>query len=456
MIGNIELTNYRAFKSEKFDFSRLNIFVGPNNSGKSSALSALNLLAQSVSQNLADEGQLILNGSYDQLGTFKDLVNGGRSTTPIRISFTIKQYNYSFEMKYRPQRRQLEITKFKLLYDGDPVYEYYSSKDKYDLIIQGKKIEHIGEGVRKTRPKYHGFIPRFREAIKYSLQRNIVPNSVESEVYTFLRRAEMKINRFHSLVFETFKSYDTLGAFREMPQRTYLNSGETAHKIGRNGQNTVTILANDASRRGKEQSLLVNEVSEWMRNTGIASGIKVKYLTDRHFELVVVGKDGTDHNICDVGFGCSQVLPVLVSGIELLNQSKSRNQRYSSGMLVIQEPEIHLHPNAQAELGTFLAGVTNESSQIFIETHSDNLVLRVAKHVASGDLQSEDVRIFYINDVNGHKQVTAMTIQPDGTFSPAWPGGFFPQRQQESLNLARAAMKSRADSLNDDAKEKKI
>lgn len=76
MIKNLTLKNFRAFKEQSFDFAKLNIFIGKNNSGKSSALSALNVIAQTIREQDLDGTPLILNGPYDQLGTFIDVVNG--------------------------------------------------------------------------------------------------------------------------------------------------------------------------------------------------------------------------------------------------------------------------------------------------------------------------------------------------------------------------------------------
>ncbi len=107
-------------------------------------------------------------------------------------------------------------------------------------------------------------------------------------------------------------------------------------------------------------------------------------------------------------------------------------------MFVVQEPEIHLHPNAQASLGSFFVGLASFGGQMFVETHSDNLVVRVATHVARGDINPDAIRIFYIEDQQGDKVVTRIGLDSDGKFVPDWPGGFFPQRQTETLLLARA------------------
>jgi predicted ATPase len=442
MLSGLDLTNFRAFKSEKFIFSRLNIFAGPNNSGKSSVISAINLLAQSLPVTNHYERSITLNGAYDQLGTFKDMVHGGRASTPIRIGVSVDDYTYDFDIKYRLQRREMEISKFKLLRGTKSVYEYISAADRYDILVNGKKFEAVFPTLRKAKPRMISFLPRLPESLMEFRYRTARDVELAEQYYELVRGIETNLSRFTHRINRVFANYDSLGAFREMPQRTYLWSGETAEKIGRFGQNSVTLLASDSLKRGSEQVGYVDEVSNWLKTTGIAQGIKVKHLTDRHFELVVVGNDKSDHNIADVGFGCSQVLPVLIAGLKAARLSKTRTGAAPSSpaTLVVQEPEIHLHPNAQAELGTFFSGLVKLGPQMFVETHSDNLVLRVARHVASGDISPDDVRIFYIKDVEGVKQVTPIQISRNGTFLPEWPDGFFPQRQRESFSLAKAAM----------------
>jgi len=436
MIDALELRNFRAFRREKFDFSKLNIFVGPNNSGKSSALSALNVLAQTNSAGAIDTGPLVLNGDFDQLGTFKDAVHGGRANTPMGFTVNTGSVHFDFEVKYRLQRRELYIQKFRTFRDGRPVFDYISTSDRYDISIMGKSIEQLNLSQWKRRPRFRGFFPEYRFPFRFRDDDALSRNQQD-----IIREFERDMSRIRSSLMRLFHGFETISPFRIQPQRTYLTSGETPSAIGQNGQNTVTLLASDASKRGSEKFGYVDQVSKWLRVTGIASSLRVKHLTDRHFEITVVGLDGTEHNICDVGFGVSQVLPVLTAGIRhALPSSQQASHLRGSPILVVQEPEIHLHPNAQAELGTFFASVARMPGQIFLETHSDSLVLRIARHVALGDLSPDDVRIFYVSPTEGGREVTRMLVDESGAFEPDWPNDFFPQRQIESLELARVSM----------------
>lgn len=439
MIDSITLRNFRAFKAQSFRLKRLNLFIGKNNSGKSSALSALNVIAQTLREDQLDSTPLIFNGQFDFLGTFIDVVNGGLARTPLGIDFQYSSYEVRLEYKYRTQRRQIELTKFELLEEGNSIYRFVSRKDKYDLWFGGRPFETVFPGAQKRRPRFRNFWPIISGAprtYETSSQGGSDARRFREVSYEY----ERKLNRARALLNRMFDSFDSLSPFRDKPQRTYLYSGETARQIGNTGSNTAVMLASDASRRGGERKELIRDVSRWFEATGIARRLNVKSLTPRHFEITLVSNDGTEHNICDVGFGCSQVLPVLTAGLNLFVHQDPLRFTNTNRMLLVQEPEIHLHPNAQAAMGSFFVDLARRGGQLFVETHSDNLVLRIARHVALGDIDADDVAIFFVSDT-ADRRVTEITISSEGTFAPEWPGGFFPQRQTESLELARAAMK---------------
>lgn len=433
MLDSLTLRNFRAFKEQTFRFRRLNIFVGKNNSGKSSALSALNLIAQTLKEQDLDGTPLILNGQYDRLGTFIDVVNGNHPRRKIGIDLEFDGYILRTEYKYRTQRRQIELSHFELNERGRQVVRFVQRKDSYDINIGGEVYEKLFPDTQKRRPRFRNFWP-----VRFHLLR---PSNVDvsSVAFSKLRMAERSLNLARIQLERYFNNFDSLSPFRDQPQRTYLYSGETARQIGTSGSNTAAMLASDSAKRGSQRKNLVDGISRWFAYTGIAKGLSVVSLTPRHFELCLVSNDDTQHNICDVGFGCSQVLPVLTAGLSLFHSEGPADR---ARVLVVQEPEIHLHPNAQAAMGSFFVSLVANGGQVFIETHSDNLVLRVARHVALGDIDPEDVAIFFVSDT-GEERVTEIGFNPSGSFKPDFPEGFFPQRQAESLMLARAAMARR-------------
>lgn len=433
MLRFLRTRNFRAYRDHRFDFKRINIFIGANNSGKSTVLSAINLLAQTHTESRGRASPLVLNGPYEQLGTYQDVVHGNNVRTSLGFEFGFGKYEVSFDIKYRTQRRELEVSRFSLIEDGSELYNFQIRSSKIEVKLQKVSIDQIFGPKSLRRPEFIGFWPFHPEISRFSFGERIPDEKskkIVERVARGLRNADLMLRNI-------LRHFDTLSPFRDQPQRTYLHTGETPREIGRTGSSAITLLANDSSRRGAMRIGIEDQVSEWLNVNNIAKEIRVKSLTTRHFEICIVDFKGKEHNICDVGFGCSQVLPVLVGGLNLF---LSTDHPRRSPIFVVQEPEIHLHPNAQASLGSFFAGLSQAGGQQFIETHSDNLVLRMARHVAHGELDMDDVKIFFVKDDNGDKYVTDIKINTDGIFEPDWPGGFFPQRQFESLQLAKARL----------------
>jgi predicted ATPase len=441
MLKHLTLRNFRAFRAVELNFSAINIFVGPNNSGKSSVLSAINLLAQTIAANESD-APLLLRGKYDDLGTYIDVVHGNIPRTPISIDFSTGEFEYRIEFKYRSQRREIEVTKYEILKDDKSIYSYQARKDAYEIRYRGRRFEqHLGS-IAKRRPDFAGLLVRernlsgirFRQTRKRELEEILDKTKLKT-----LIEVERMIGRANAELRYMFGQFDSLSPFRETPQRTFLFSGESPQEVGRTGEKAVDILVSDNFARGKTKRGIVDEISNFFTNTGMARAIEVKALTSRHYELCVIGNDGRSHNICDVGFGCSQVLPVIVGGFNTFHFPFPGFYGSSGPIFVVQEPEIHLHPDAQAELGTFFVNLAKQNGQLFIETHSDNLILRVQRHVAEGEIDASCIRVFFVQDLDGTKRVTDIDLNEEGVFTKPWPGGFFPQRQQESFKLARAA-----------------
>lgn len=443
MLRSLTLENFRAFRSQKFDFARINLFIGANSSGKSSAISAINFIAQSVLQRDISDTPLAFNGAFEQLGTFKDVIYGNRANTPLGLRFSYgrkaNEHEVRFELKYRQLKRQLEVSNFEYLNLGKSVYEFRTKKDGYDLILGGRKFETLVPSLAKRKPDFPLLFPIDRNLAQFSMlhssgrKKGLTPAIIKK-----LENTERQMRRGRNDLRLTFDNFDSISPFRDQPQRTYLFTGETPSRVGRTGSNGVSMLVNDASQRGRERDLLIDQISEWLRQSGIGNGLVLRPLTDRHFEICIEDLDGRQHNICDVGFGCSQVLPVLVGALNAFVDADDSRGRLSDPIFVVQEPEIHLHPNAQATLGSFFVSALQKRGQVFIETHSDNLVLRVARHVAAGQLDPSDVAIFFFSNEKTGKRVQRLELDARAAFVPAWPGGFFPQREHEALGLARA------------------
>ena len=158
-------------------------------------------------------------------------------------------------------------------------------------------------------------------------------------------------------------------------------------------------------------------------------------------EIHLKDKDkGTTVSLQDVGVGVSQVLPVIINAFGRQNE-----------FIAIEQPEIHIHPALQAELGDlFIESALGENKNTFlIETHSEHLILRLLRRVretTKGDfsewpealkaacpngIRPEDIAVLYVQPGNEGAEITELSVTPDGDFSRPWPSGFFTERDKE-------------------------
>ena len=397
------------------------------------------MIAQTVLSSDLNQTPLVLNGDFDSLGTYLDMVHGGRANTPMGLDIEFDEFEIRADFKYRSQRREIEIVRWELFENGKAIFYYASRKDSFEVKLLGTSIEKLLPGMRKQRPLFRNLLPSNPNFSLFIMKRAREDTEISEKVLNQVRKAERALVRARINLRRIFMQFDSLSPFRAKPERTYLYSGVTAERIGTTGANTATLMASDSSKRGSESKGLQAAVSNWFQQSGIAQSIRIDSISPRHFEIVLEDFNGGTHNISDVGFGCSQVLPVLTAA---LNVYRGRRPSPSS-LFLVQEPEIHLHPNAKASLGSFFAGIVPEGGQLFIETHSDNLILRMARHVSDGTINANDFRLFYVHKHDGSSRVHAIEVSKEGYFSTDWPGGFFPQRQSESLALSQQSEKAK-------------
>lgn len=128
-------------------------------------------------------------------------------------------------------------------------------------------------------------------------------------------------------------------------------------------------------------------------------------------------------SIADVGFGLSQVLPIVTQAFMESHQT-----------IAIQQPEEHIHPRLQAEFGQFVAdNVKTMGNQFIIETHSEHLMLRLQRLIRRKKLTPEHVRVLYVSRTEKGSSVQELRLDGDGEFIDDWPRGFFPERLAEIL-----------------------
>ncbi|MFW9879665.1 MAG: DUF3696 domain-containing protein [Candidatus Thorarchaeota archaeon] len=436
MITKLYLKNYRAYEEISLDFSKVNLFFGPNNSGKSSLLSSLNVLSQTL-QSKDRSVPILLNGNKEELGTYRDVVFNNNVSRNIKIGLNLnveirkrildKESGkvfikdeptagfFSVEFKYRPRRREIIINST----ESEIPIAAHSMKT-----ICSSSYRHHLQCFDETRAKTISGKARFMNFLPLYMGR-----------YARSSESQRKMMDFHFSISEILESLEYICPFRESPKRTYLFSGISPTSVGIHGEKAIDLLVMDSLKKGKQKRDIINKVAKWLNQFEIAKDIHLHSLTDRHYEIKLQHfKTGERENLADVGFGCSQVLPILIGGYNLRKDD----------IFIVEEPEIHLHPKAQSELGSFFYNLCEKGIQTFIETHSEHLLLRIQAHVAAGELNPNDIKIYYVysNAITRKKEVVEIVLDKHGRFLTQWPEGFFPERLIEAKKIAKASLKA--------------
>ena len=214
------------------------------------------------------------------------------------------------------------------------------------------------------------------------------------------------------------KSPAPFAPMRSKPKRTYgILDDDPEHE----GGDIPTLLFRMASRKPKELEVLRNRIKNFGETTEMFSDLQVvehgpHSSDDFHLEVDV---RGTQSNIMDVGYGVSQVYPMLAHFARAA-------QRGVQKIFLLQQPEVHLHPRAQAELGSFFVNSVIEDGHTFlVETHSDFIVDRVRICVADGLIDPEDVSLLYFEPKKSDGNVKIHRIKLNSKGEPVdVPAGY--------------------------------
>ena len=195
-------------------------------------------------------------------------------------------------------------------------------------------------------------------------------------------------------------------------------------------------LAEVFSGKKREWKDLKEKLEQFGSVSGLFDEISIKRLGKRASEPFQVQfrkfegqRKGPKHNLIDVGYGVSQALPVIT---ELLRQDAPH-------LFLLQQPEVHLHPRAQAALGSLFCQIARPNRQLIVETHSDYLLDRVRMEVRDGTsaLKPEDVSILFFERTSLNVQIHSLKIDELGNVvgAPDTYGQFFMEETTKSLGL---------------------
>jgi predicted ATPase len=214
---------------------------------------------------------------------------------------------------------------------------------------------------------------------------------------------------------------------RTRPQRTYDPLKEVPKP---EGSHVPMVLAKYLKANLNAKSTLKDSLTSFGKTSGLFNSLEVKRKGNKESDpfQIVVKTFGQTFNLVDVGYGISQVLPIVVDVLQDQNE----------GTFLLQQPEVHLHPKAQAELGSFLVSLAKEKKQRFlIETHSDYLIDRIRMDVRDKKIPANDALILYFEKTNGGVQIHELTLDEMGNIINAPPTyrQFFLEEERRMLGV---------------------
>ena len=374
----------------------LTFLVGENSTGKTTALACFHILADYLRGRGVVFNGLPSNLHPYSMGTFRDIVRNSRKKEKVfRLGFTSRhadedvQWTVEFIEKKEGIEPAVNSITIELV-DGKIIIE---TKDKMEMEVgldffdeeqnQGRIV--CGSDVLNSVPFFF-VLSAFR--------------GQSEDENAFSKYLEKKDEKFKKSKHPLWNIWDTISMFstspvRSRPERTY---DPTREFDDPEGSDVPMYLMRIEATDKKDWEALKTQLVEFGRNSGLFENIEVKNFgrsLGAPFQLQVKVR-GPKANITDVGYGVSQILPILV---QILNPGISKNARRSlrqSTFSLLQQPEVHLHPKAQAEFSSLLVKLANKGDQSFIvETHSDYMIDRARIEIRKGNIDHKDVSLIY-------------------------------------------------------------
>lgn len=488
-MDSLRLKNFRCLEDTGLiDLAPLNILVGANSSGKSSFLKFFYLLKQTIRENR--RGVFLWNSQNANSVDFKDFSNtvkDGKGS--IGVEFTVESlpiYRRYGRTNSIVEKVEVSLTVSKLdeYFDyleqldikfGDQVINlHFDKKMSCNIVINGEKIAFKNE--KRITCHTNSLLPSFRfistesedDDCSYTAREEIKALLPESKgrigrVFRLTRMPFLSKNAFRNKLYKEFNTTDnwerlnnlylyfTLGCIldsinvyilgftrrlsymlplRAFAERYYRIQNSWIEDIEPDGRNLAMFLFHLEDDEKKN-------LKKWIKEN-FQFEIDMEPSGSGNVELKIKEANGVYHNLIDVGFGYSQVLPLIVKiwktiFVDMPNDKKKdgNDNRKLEHMILMEQPELHLHPKLQDKLGRVLARAVKVCAEkkydvrFLVETHSESIINAIGAEIATNGLDAEKVNVLLFNakseDMDNY--VERATFSDDG-YLMNWPVGF--------------------------------
>ena len=449
MLKALRLTNFKAWQELALPLGRITGVFGTNSSGKSSVLQFLLLLKQT--KNATDRG-LVLDfggpGELVNMGGYRDVVN--RSDEGLDIEWTLS-WELSKELRIRdPSGRRTDV----LMKDrnlqtncciGLRGRNLTTRRVKYrfantDFFIESK-AERPSEFVLQSSGAHDIHFIR-NQGRKWALPGPVKTHLFPDQAQTYYQNTGF-LSQFEAEYEALLDRIFYLGPLREYPQREYRWSGASPVDVGPRGEHSVDAILAAPSRNEKmnleprtKLKTFQEMIAYWLQELDLIHSFEIREIaagSNLYHARVQANASSPETMLTDVGFGVSQVLPVLVLLYYVPEGS----------IILMEQPEIHLHPSVQSGLADVMLAVAGRRNiQIIVESHSEHLLRRFQRRAAEGTADSSDLKLYFVSNDSGVAKLNDLALNEFGEIEN-WPVQFFGDEVGEIAAISKASLTRR-------------
>ena len=413
MITELRARNFKSWQdTSTLQFAPLTGFFGANSSGKTSILQVLLMLKQTAEHPSPDWNELLYFGNEESLvnlGSFDDIIHrhaANNRSLKILVSWRLPE-KLPFQNIGEVNNLSFLCSIFMSTLDG---FSYATGEHCFGIEADG---------------------------VKYEVSSPYGKDSAESlfRCYGIHGMSSANYRAFYNLekAFENlFSRILYLGPLREHPRPRYTWEGDHPKGIGQEGEKAISALLS-----GRIRHLSIDEqILNWLQQLELIDSYDLQPVSDagRDYEFLVKKyKGGPEVRLTDVGFGVSQVLPVLILCYYAPKGS----------ILILEQPEAHLHPKVQSELADVLIDVVkNRQVQIILESHSAHLLHRLQRRIAEEQMSADDTALYFCQINNGTSEIDQLDLDEYGNIRN-WPQNFFGDDIGDLVEKTKAEMQRR-------------
>lgn len=422
MLKSIALTNFRAYPNTgKIPLNKLNIFLGANNAGKSTFASAIEVFFRSGT---ASGGRTPLR--FEEMPSFASFDSVLRKHWSPKEARP-KEFILDYEVDAGESLARMSFTYKSGEIENSPVasrIEFDLPKSKIVMTLEGGKgasaygVKIDSKTLSAQQLMFSGFIP-------FPMYRG-----GNDKAWQDLPRKFFEVPGLR-----THGRLEIVNPSRPVPRSVYVLDDPN---LGADDRDFLSYLISTFGSSDEGDVRVKKLIIENLQILGLATDFDVATISKKTSTKIVALRVSPSNKrqkvtIADVGFGMSQALPLVV-----------QDARLSGGVLIAYQPEVHLHPLAQSRLADIFVNSISRGNQVFVETHSPDLILRLQLLISEGKIKPSDVSVFCFENSGGASRIDIVNFGNSGSPSIKWPSGFLDTSVSIARELAGSRMRAGA------------